>query len=59
MSDGEQEGRIRRQGGSGLSFIMPPPRGPKGRGVADRQSGGCISIFGGVFSLIIKVSSVD
>ena len=24
---------------------MPPLRGPKGWGVADRQCGGCISIF--------------
>ena len=27
------------------SFIMQPPRCPKGRGVADRQGKGCISIF--------------
>ena len=32
-------------------FIMHPPRGPKGRSVANRQRGGCISIFAGVFSL--------
>ena len=32
-------------------FIMHPPRGPKGRGVANRQREGCISIFAGVFSL--------
>ena len=30
---------------------MQPLQGPKGRGVADRQLGGCISIFVEVFSL--------
>ena len=28
------------------------PRGPKGQGVADRQRGGCISIFAEAFSLL-------
>ena len=28
-----------------------PNRGPKGQGIDDRQHGGCISIFAGVFSL--------
>ena len=31
--------------------IMHPPWGPKGLCVAERQHGGCTSIFAGVFSL--------
>ena len=32
--------------------IRHPFRGPKGRGIADRQRGGCISIFGQLFNFL-------
>ena len=40
------------------SLLTHRPPGPKGRGVADRQRGGCISILGQVFSMCFQFLTV-
>ena len=33
-----------------IRFIMHPPQGPKGRGVADRQRGGALVFYGDLYT---------